>query len=83
MQGVQCNCELSDALGLAPNLISHHMNVLCQSGLVTAEHDPFDARWIYYSVDSAAVEALAVDFSVFLIQLASYLANRAVGLSTI
>ncbi len=66
MQGVQCNCELSDALGMAPNLISHHMNVLCQSGLVTAERDPLDARWIYYSVNSAALDALAVDFSGFL-----------------
>jgi ArsR family transcriptional regulator len=66
MQGVQCNCELSDMLGMAPNLISHHMNVLCQAGLVTAERDPLDARWIYYSVNSAAVEALAADFSSFL-----------------
>lgn len=65
MQGVQCNCDLSDALGMAPNLISHHMNVLCQAGLVTAERDPLDARWIYYSVNSAAVEALAADFSSF------------------
>jgi ArsR family transcriptional regulator len=65
MQGVQCNCELSDALGMAPNLISHHMNVLCQSGLVTAERDPLDARWIYYSVNSAAVEALTADFGGF------------------
>ena len=54
MQGVRCNCELSDALGMAPNLISHHMNVLCQSGLVTAERDPLDARWIYYTVDKEA-----------------------------
>ncbi len=58
MDGVQCNCELSDALGMAPNLISHHMNVLCQSGLVTAERDPLDARWIYYSVNPAALTAL-------------------------
>lgn len=65
MQGVQCNCELSDALGMAPNLISHHMNVLCQAGLVTAERDPLDARWIYYSVNNAAIEALTADFSSF------------------
>ncbi len=65
MQGVRCNCELSDALGMAPNLISHHMNVLCQSGLVIAERDPLDARWIYYSINSAALEALLTDFSGF------------------
>lgn len=65
MQGVRCNCELSDALGMAPNLISHHMSVLCQSGLVNAERDPLDARWIYYSVNSTALEALTADFSSF------------------
>jgi len=57
MQGVQCNCELAAQLGLADNLISHHMRVLQQAGLVTAERDPVDARWIYYAVDPAAVEA--------------------------
>ncbi len=66
MRGVQCYCELSDGLGIAPNLISHHMNVLVQSGLVTAERDPLDARWIYYSVNRAALEALALEFNGFL-----------------
>ncbi len=66
MQGVQCNCELSEGLGMAPNLVSHHMNVLVQSGLVTAERDPLDARWIYYSVNHAAFEALALEFNRFL-----------------
>ena len=28
MEGVQCNCELGDALQMAPNLISHHLSVL-------------------------------------------------------
>ncbi|MCC7208364.1 MAG: helix-turn-helix transcriptional regulator [Anaerolineae bacterium] len=65
LQGNQCNCELSDALGMAPNLISHHMNVLCQSGLVRAERDPIDARWIYYSVDQEALLALNTAFSAF------------------
>ena len=65
MQGVRCNCELSDVLGMAPNLISHHMNVLCQAGLVTAERDPLDARWIYYSVNNTAIEALTADFRSF------------------
>jgi ArsR family transcriptional regulator len=25
IEGVQCNCELGDALQMAPNLISHHL----------------------------------------------------------
>lgn len=60
MQGVQCNCEISTQLGLADNLISHHMRLLQEAGLVTSERDPVDARWIYYAVDAPAVsEALA------------------------
>ena len=37
MEGVQCNCELGDALQMAPNLISHHLSVLRQAGLVDVE----------------------------------------------
>ncbi len=50
MQGVQCNCEISAQLGLADNLVSHHMRILEETGLVQSERDPDDARWIYYSV---------------------------------
>ena len=58
MEGVQCNCELGEALGMPPNLISHHIRVLRESGLVDAERDPFDARWVYYSINRAALAAL-------------------------
>lgn len=55
MQGVQCNCEISAQLGLADNLISHHMRILEETGLVQSERDPHDGRWIYYSVDPQAL----------------------------
>jgi len=59
MQGVQCNCELAAALGVGESLISHHMRLLEDTGLVQAEHDELDARWVYYAVaKSAMVEAL-------------------------
>lgn len=51
MEGVQCNCELGSRLEIAPNLISHHLNSLRAEGLVRAERDPQDARWVYYSID--------------------------------
>lgn len=51
MEGVQCNCELGDNLQMPPNLISHHLRVLRQAGLIDAERDPNDARWIYYSIN--------------------------------
>lgn len=48
--GVQCNCNLKEALGLPMNLISHHLKILKEAGLVHAERDPHDARWIYYEI---------------------------------
>lgn len=65
MQGVQCNCELGDKLTLAPNLISHHLGVLRRSGLVDAERDPVDARWIYYSINRSALEELTASLATF------------------
>ena len=51
MQGVQCNCEIGRNLQMAPNLVSHHMNVLRQAGFVTVERDATDARWVYFSIN--------------------------------
>ena len=65
MDGVQCNCELGDKLQMAPNLISHHLSVLRQAGLVDAERDPFDARWVYYSVNRPALDELNAAFGAF------------------
>jgi ArsR family transcriptional regulator len=65
MEGVQCNCELGGALQMAPNLISHHLSVLRQAGLVDMERDPVDSRWVYYSVNHAALEELRSTFGTF------------------
>jgi ArsR family transcriptional regulator len=65
MQGVQCNCEFGDHLQLAPNLISHHLSVLRQAGMVQAERDADDSRWIYYSINRAAIEELNATFGAF------------------
>ena len=55
MQGISCNGELNDRLGLPPNLLSHHLRVLREAGLVTSRRDVIDGRWIYYEVDKEAV----------------------------
>lgn len=65
MEGVQCNCELGDALQMAPNLISHHLSVLRQAGLVDVERDAVDARWMYYSINQAALNELNGMFGMF------------------
>lgn len=55
LEGVQCNCEMGENLQLPINLISHHLSVLRQAGLVNAERDPHDGRWVYYSVNIIAL----------------------------
>jgi ArsR family transcriptional regulator len=55
MQGDSCNCELTDRLGLPPNLLSHHLRILREADLVTSRRDTIDGRWIYYAVNRTAV----------------------------
>ena len=65
MEGVQCNCELGDGLQIAPNLISHHLRVLREAGLIDVERDALDARWMYYSINLQALEELNQAWSAF------------------
>ena len=58
MEGVQCNCEISERLGLSLSLVSHHLRTLRQVGLVQGERDSEDARWIYYSIDQQVLVQL-------------------------
>jgi ArsR family transcriptional regulator len=65
IEGVQCNCEMGDALQMAPNLISHHLSVLRDAGLIETERDPADARWVYYSINPKAMQQLRSLFGDF------------------
>ncbi|HMQ56163.1 MAG TPA: metalloregulator ArsR/SmtB family transcription factor [Anaerolineae bacterium] len=55
LQADSCNGELNERLGLPPNLLSHHLRILRQAGLIKSRRDRIDGRWIYYSVDRAVV----------------------------
>jgi ArsR family transcriptional regulator, arsenate/arsenite/antimonite-responsive transcriptional repressor / arsenate reductase (thioredoxin) len=49
--------ELVELLGLSQNLISYHLGLLRQAGLVRAQRNSADARSQYYSADVAALAA--------------------------
>lgn len=66
MQGDSCNCELNEKLGLPPNLLSHHLRVLREAGLVRSRRDAVDGRWIYYAVNKKAVARWRAWFNGFL-----------------
>lgn len=58
ISGVQCNCEIGKSLGMAPNLISHHLSVLREAGIIETERAVGDSRWIYYSVNPQVMQQL-------------------------
>jgi ArsR family transcriptional regulator len=62
MAGDTCNCELAERLELPANLLSHHLKVLSEAGLVNTRRDRIDGRWVYYSVDRAAAARLQALF---------------------
>jgi ArsR family transcriptional regulator, arsenate/arsenite/antimonite-responsive transcriptional repressor len=66
MEGVQCNCEIAERLDLSLSLISHHLRILREVGLVNTERDANDARWIYYSVDREVLTTLVQQVAHFL-----------------
>ena len=43
-----CACHLLEGLSISQATLSHHMGILCASGIVTARKD---GKWTYYSID--------------------------------
>lgn len=60
MEGVHCNCELAARLDISLSLVSHHLRVLREAGLVDTERDAHDARWIYYTINPVTLAALDI-----------------------
>jgi DNA-binding transcriptional ArsR family regulator len=50
--GELCVCEIEAAMRLPQNLISHHLGVLREAGLIRARRD---GRWVHYAIDKAAL----------------------------
>jgi ArsR family transcriptional regulator len=44
--GEQCVCEIEHALGLPQNLVSHHLRILREAGLVSARKE---GQFVHYS----------------------------------
>ncbi|NNM05499.1 MAG: winged helix-turn-helix transcriptional regulator [Gemmatimonadetes bacterium] len=45
--GERCVCRLTDSLEMAQPLLSHHLKVLREAGLVSGRKD---GRWVHYSI---------------------------------
>ncbi len=53
--GTRCACELSDIADVSPPLLSHHLKVLREAGLIAGTKR---GRWIDYALDTDALTAL-------------------------
>jgi ArsR family transcriptional regulator, arsenate/arsenite/antimonite-responsive transcriptional repressor len=53
--GERCVCELTDALELGQSLLSFHLKILKNAGLVS---DRREGRWAYYALDVDAFSQL-------------------------
>ena len=48
--GEKCACNLLEEFNITQPTLSHHMKILCDSGLVASRRD---GKWTYYSLNCA------------------------------
>ena len=53
-EGGRCVCEIQPRLAVPPNLLSHHLKVLREAGLVVAQRS---GRRVHYELDPDGLEA--------------------------
>ena len=55
--GEKCACKLLEALQISQSTLSHHMKILCDSGIVQGRKK---GKWVHYSLDPAGVKRAKV-----------------------
>lgn len=51
-EGSRCVCQIQPALGIAANLLSHHLKILREAGLISSEKT---GRWVEYKLEPTAL----------------------------
>ena len=54
--GEKCACVLLEKLKISQPTLSHHMKILCDSGIISARKD---GKWTYYSISRTGCEKAA------------------------
>ncbi|MDD7763021.1 MAG: metalloregulator ArsR/SmtB family transcription factor [Selenomonadales bacterium] len=54
--GEKCACVILEDMQISQSTLSHHMKILCESGIV---HGRKDGKWVYYSIDKEGSKRLA------------------------
>lgn len=55
--GEKCACHLLDKLNIGQSTLSHHMKILCDSGIVKSRKE---GKWTFYSINEDGVEIAEV-----------------------
>ena len=53
---IRCNCHFQEHLNLAPNLLSYHLKVLREAGLIVGTRR---GRWVDYALTSSARDLIS------------------------
>ncbi|MEY8517693.1 metalloregulator ArsR/SmtB family transcription factor [Lachnospiraceae bacterium 29-84] len=51
--GEKCACKILEEIHITQPTLSHHMKILCDSGIVIGRKE---GKWMYYSISSEGVE---------------------------
>jgi len=62
--GELCACMILERFNITQPTLSHHMKILCDSGLVNGRKE---GKWTYYSLNEKSI----LDFRAFLIEVTS------------
>ena len=54
--GEKCACKMLDELNVTQPTLSHHMKILCDSGVVVGRKE---GKWMYYSISAEGAKAVA------------------------
>jgi ArsR family transcriptional regulator len=52
--GEKCACKILEDLNIGQSTLSHHMKILCESGLVSSRRE---GKWMHYSLNKEGCEA--------------------------
>ena len=62
--GEQCACNLLEEMHITQPTLSHHMKILCDSGIVVGRKD---GKWMHYSISEEGIEAVRECLNQFVI----------------
>ncbi len=51
--GEKCACKLLEEMGIGQSTLSHHMRILCASGVVVGRRE---GKWVHYSISEEGRE---------------------------